>query len=231
MRCACFFSLPTLALFTFGSAYADLPQPTKTEAKQPKPMSIPGPDKAPDKYILAIVDVETTGLNPKYHEMIDLGAIYVDMEGNELGRFYTRILPPHPERLQPGAKAVNGFDPKLWKAKGALSEAAAVKKFLQFHNKQAEGKVVLFTAFNVWFDQAFLTELLSRNNANWRDCFHYMVLDIPSMAWGAGYKQLNGTALSQALKVKDETHVPLEHTGMTGSEFNLLLMRALMQKK
>ncbi|MGF1579617.1 MAG: exonuclease domain-containing protein [Gemmataceae bacterium] len=212
-------------------AFADQPSPSPTQSNGTKSRPIFNPDNTPNKYIMAIVDVETTGLNPEYHEMIDIGAIYVDLNGKELGRFYTKIMPPHPERISQGARAVNGFDVNIWKNKGAITEAIAVKKFLAFHRKHAKGKVVLFTAFNVWFDQAFLTELLARNKASWRDCYYYQVLDIPSMAWGAGYKQLRGAALSKALQVEDETHVPLEHTGITGAEFNLRLIRALFRKQ
>ena len=62
-----------------------------------------------DPSIIAIVDVETTGLDPAHHEMVDLGAIYIRPDGRELGRFFVRIHPPHPERLDPGAAAVTGY--------------------------------------------------------------------------------------------------------------------------
>ena len=44
-----------------------------------------------------------------WHEMVDAGLIYTDLDGNELGRLYVRIMPDHPERLSEGARAVNGF--------------------------------------------------------------------------------------------------------------------------
>lgn len=39
------------------------------------------PDLAPGNWLLAHVDVETTGLVPGYHEMIDIGLVYTDLDG------------------------------------------------------------------------------------------------------------------------------------------------------
>ena len=54
------------------------------------------PDAAPDDWLLAFVDVETTGLTPGYHEMIDIGIVMTDLAGAELGELFLRIQPEHP---------------------------------------------------------------------------------------------------------------------------------------
>jgi hypothetical protein len=41
-----------------------------------KAQSQPWPAEAPDQWLLAFVDVETTGLVPGYHEMIDIGVAH-----------------------------------------------------------------------------------------------------------------------------------------------------------
>ena len=43
----------------------------KMEDKAP----IPHPNEAPDQWLLAHIDVETTGLLPGHHEMIDVGIV------------------------------------------------------------------------------------------------------------------------------------------------------------
>ena len=43
--------------------------------------------------LFAIVDVETTGLNPSFNEMIDIGLILVNTNLQEQGRFYRKIHP------------------------------------------------------------------------------------------------------------------------------------------
>jgi oligoribonuclease (3'-5' exoribonuclease) len=189
------------------------------------------PDRAPERYVLAHIDVETTGLDPAVHEMISIGMIYTDLDGAELGRLDLRIMPPHPERIDAGARAVNGFDPGLWRRMGAIGEAEAVRRIGAFHDRMRGDRTVLFTAYNVWFDQAFVTALLRRQGREWRDMYHYQVLDIPSMAWALGFRQLRGTNLAAALGIADETRVPTEHTGITGAAFNVAIYRALLSRQ
>lgn len=182
-------------------------------------------------WVLAHVDVETTGLDPAFHEMIDIGLIYTDLDGNELDLLYLRIMPAHPERIDDGARRVNAFDAETWRAKGAVSEAEAVAKIVSFHDRMSGERRVLFTAYNAWFDQAFTAALFARHGVEWRDLFFYHVLDIPSMAWGQGLRALNATQLSRALGLADETRVPVEHTGLTGATFNVAVYRALIARQ
>jgi len=189
------------------------------------------PPENPDGWVLAHVDVETTGLDPAYHEMIDIGMVYTDLDGHELGQLYVRIMPAHPERIDEGARRVNAFDVDYWRAHGAVSEADAVKEIVAFHEKMRGEETVIFTAYNVWFDQSFTTALLARRGVNWRDLFFYHVLDIPSMAWGQGLTGLNGTELATVLGLNDETRVPVEHTGITGAAFNVSVYRALLARR
>ena len=187
--------------------------------------ALPGPT------IIAIIDVETTGLDPSHHEMVDLGALYVRPDGQELGRFFVRIHPPHPDRLDPGAAAVNGYSPARWRTLGAVDEAEAVRQWRAFHDQmaRASGATVTFAALNAWFDQSFTDALLRRHNSSWRELFHYQILDLPSMAWGQGARELGGAALAARYGLEPETRDPLRHTGESGVEFNLALYRAMMQ--
>jgi hypothetical protein len=106
-----------------------------------------------------------------------------------------------------------------------------VRRIRAFHEQIRGGRTVLFTAYNVWFDQAFVTALLRRYGAEWRDMYHYQVLDIPSMAWALGLRHLRGTNLAAALGIPDETRVPAEHTGITGAAFNVAVYRALLARR
>lgn len=200
-------------------------------AQAAEPRSYRFPQEGRERMGIAHVDVETTGLDPRFHEMIDIGMIYTDLDGDEIDRLYVRILPPHPKRLDPGAKAVNGFDTDYWRAHGAVDEKEAVRRILAFHEKASGGRQIIFAAYNVWFDQSFLDALLRRNGSAWRDLFHYHVLDIPSIAWGQGVEALRGADVAAALGLPDETRVPIEHTGLTGAAFNVSVYRALIARR
>ena len=182
------------------------------------------PEAAP---ILALIDVETTGLDPAQHEMIDIGAIYIEADGRELGRFYARMNPTHSERADPGAVAVNGFSAERWRSLQAIDSGEAAQRFEKFHRDTAQDRRVIFTAFNVWFDQAFVSRWLAREDRSWRQWYYYQVLDLPSMAWAKGIRGLTGAEIARSLNIVEETRDPMQHTGASGAEFNLAVYRAL----
>ncbi|MDO5506504.1 MAG: exonuclease domain-containing protein [Pseudoxanthomonas suwonensis] len=179
---------------------------------------------------LAIIDVETTGLDPSQAEMIDIGAIYTDLEGNELGRFFTRMMPPHPDRVDPGAQAVNGYSAKRWRAASAPSEAEAAARFLAFHERASSGRRMIFTAFNAPFDKGFVDAWLKRHGSGYDALYVYMPLDLPSLAWGRGFRAMGARRLATQLGLPPETDDPLQHTGQTGAEFNLMIYRTLLRQ-
>lgn len=187
------------------------------------------PSVAPDNWLLAHIDVETTGLVAGWHEMIDIGLVMTDLEGNVLDSLFVRIQPEHPERLSAGAFAVNAFDAKKWKTMGALSPVDAVDRILAFHKRVAGSKKTLMVAHNCRFDSAFLDHLFRRADHSWLEMYHYYVLDIPSMLWGLGERDLGGDELMKRYNVEDEPHVAEYHTGITGAMVNVRLYRALLQ--
>jgi len=91
----------------------------------------------------------------------------------------------------------------------------------------AGDRSVLPVAFNSWFDAAFLDHLFRSQGASWRTLYHYFVLDVPSMAWAMGYRDLTGGELARRLGVADEPHVAEDHTGITGAMLNVRIYRAL----
>jgi hypothetical protein len=156
--------------------------------------------------------------------------VYVDTEGKELGRFFIRINPVHPERAQAEAKAVNGYSEERWRSLGAVSPSEALHAFEEFHRRTAVDRTMIFTAFNVGFDQAFVSRWVRREGRSFRDWYFYQVLDLPSMAWGQGIRELTGSKIAEALGVPDETRDPLKHTGETGADFNLAIYRELLRR-
>lgn len=196
--------------------------PAITLAQQPA-----WPDAAPDDWLLAFVDVETTGLTPGYHEMIDIGIVMTDLSGAELGELFLRIQPEHPERTSEGARAVNAFDEERWREIKAATGKEAIEQMLAFHQAIAGDRQVLMVAFNSHFDTAFLDHLFRSQESSWRELYHYFVLDLPSMAWSLGIRGLTGSNVSAMLGVEDEPHVAEQHTGITGARLNARIYRAL----
>lgn len=186
------------------------------------------PDEKPDDWLLAFIDVETTGLTPGYHEMIDIGIVMTDLDGAELGELFIRLQPEHPERTDEGARAVNAFDDERWRELGALPSADAIDRIVEFHTGIASGRNVLMVAFNSHFDAAFLDHLFRSQDRTWRELYHYFILDLPSMAWSHGVRGLTGSSLSARLGIDDEPHVAELHTGITGARLNARIYRGLL---
>lgn len=59
-------------------------------------------------WILAHIDVETIGLVPGYHEIVDIGIVYTALDANTLQKFRQRALPLGPQHAEPGAEPMNG---------------------------------------------------------------------------------------------------------------------------
>ncbi len=190
---------------------------------------IPHPSEEPDLWLMAHIDVETTGLLPGYNEMIDIGIVMTNLDGDILDSLFLRINPQHPERLAKGAFEVNAFDPKKWKELGAFSTVAAVDSIISFHKKVAADKQVLMVSYNCQFDAAFLDHLFRSVNKTWRELYYYYILDIPSMAWGLGFKDLNSKEIMEYYNINDEPHVAELHTGITGAMVNVRIYRALLR--
>ena len=186
------------------------------------------PNDDPEAWLLAFVDVETTGLIPGHHEMIDIGIVMTDLDGSELGELFVRIQPQHPERTDEGARAVNAFDEDRWRELQALAAGDAIEKILTFHKEIAGDRNVLMVAFNSHFDTAFLDHLFRSQERSWRELYHYFVLDLPSMAWSLGIHGLTGSNISGKLAIEDEPHVAELHTGITGARLNARIYRALL---
>jgi DNA polymerase III alpha subunit (gram-positive type) len=186
------------------------------------------PDKDPDAWLLAFVDVETTGLIPGHHEMIDIGIVMTDLDGSELGELFVRIQPQHPQRTDEGARAVNAFDEDHWRELQAQPPDEAINQILAFRKEIAGDKNVLMVAFNSHFDTAFLDHLFRSQERSWRELYHYFVLDLPSMAWSLGIHGLTGSNISGKLGIEDEPHVAELHTGITGARLNARIYRALL---
>jgi DNA polymerase III epsilon subunit-like protein len=195
------------------------------EARRPDP---PSPAAAPDQWLLAFIDIETTGLVPGWHEMIDIGIALATVDGRVVDTLFLRIQPEHPERLSAGARAVNAFDAERWQTLGALAPGVAIDSILAFHRRVAGSRPTLMVAFNSQFDAAFLDHLFRSHGTSWREMYHYFVLDLPSMAWSLGLRDLRAPALAERLGVPDEPHVAEQHTGISGAMVNVRIYRALL---
>lgn len=198
------------------------------EKKSQNAVAVPSPIPAQSdtSWLMAHIDVETTGLIPGYHEMIDMGMVMTDLKGNPIDSLFLRIQTLHPERLQKGAYDCNAYDFDKWQEMGAIHPDTAVKRIIAFHKRVSNGKQVLMVAHNCQFDSAFMDHLFRHAEETWRDLYYYYILDIPSMCWGLGVTRED---IMKLYSIEDEPHVAKYHTGITGAALNARVYRGILK--
>lgn len=127
-----------------------------------------------NKYPIAICDFETTGLDPRIHEIIEIGMLVVDQKTFEvIDQMDVRVKPEHLETASPRAMQVNGYNPKDWK------DAWDLKVSMKILSSKAKGAI--FCGQNVTFDWGFADEGFHKTGiVNLMD---YHRIDIFTMSW------------------------------------------------
>lgn len=133
---------------------------------------------------LAYVDIETTGLSPENHEIIEVSIAMPDafmrlrdpvlVPGWRV--FTAKMLPHHIQNAEPNALAVNGYDETVWRKK-------AVPRFGVFETIEAllVDQSATIVGHNVWLDVEFLSIGLNRHlKVDWRPKYR---IDTPTLIW------------------------------------------------
>lgn len=160
---------------------------------------------------LVVTDVETSGLDPEFHEILEIGAVRCDADTLEQrGRFELKVKPSHLMTADPMALMVNGYNETDWNS--AVPIETALKRYVAF------AKGAIFTAHNVAFDWSFLrAALLAARVPNELDYHH---LDVGSMAyyvWPLISHEPRGFKLDRiamALGIEPE---PMPHRALNGA--------------
>lgn len=125
---------------------------------------------------IALIDLETTGLSYRKHEIVEIGCVIFDSETLKIEKeFTTKVLPEHLETADPKALEVNGYDPEGWQINAEPLGAALTA--LSLHTAGTH-----FMAQNVCFDWAFLQEASIKTGVPF--AFERLKIDLPSIAFG-----------------------------------------------
>ena len=107
--------------------------------------------------MLVAIDTETGGTNPATDALLSISACLFDTPHNT----FTVFIDPEPGlNIEPEAAAVNGYTPELWKQRGAVPLATALRIFKNW--LPARGNTPL--AHNATFDRQFIEAAERRAN-------------------------------------------------------------------
>lgn len=171
---------------------------------------------------LCFVDVETTGLDPVRHELIELAAVRVDRHTLEpLDHVSVKVRPERLADADPRALEVNGYSDDAWR--DAVSLGAGLRRVAPL----LEGALV--AGHNVGFDWAFLARgfIVAGTPIPEVD---YHRLDTASLAWplfaSAETDSLSLDAVCKALGL----HRPTPHRALADAMASLEVARKLRDR-
>lgn len=124
---------------------------------------------------LAFIDLETTGLDPAHHEILEIGLVIADPRTLEQREsLHLRMRPERIEDADPEALRINGWTPEAWQDAVPLGVALTRARPL------LDG--ALLAGHNVSFDRAFL-DVAWRTAGVARPAMDHHVLDTATLAW------------------------------------------------
>lgn len=152
---------------------------------------------------LAVIDIETTGLDSAWHEMVQIAIVPLDSDirvRNDVSIFYINLKPEFPERADPKAMQVNGLDVADLVLNGHDSERAK-DMLVEWtdslglpYTKYGNRKKLIPLGQNYSFDKGFIEQWLGYDL--YSTLFHYHYRDTQIAA-----AYVNDQAAMQAEKV------------------------------
>jgi len=164
-------------------------------------------------FLPVVVDIETAGINPEKHALLEICAVLLDMDaGGNLyckDHYFEHILPFENAELDPESLAFNQIDP-FQPLRFALDEKTALERLfkpIQQMIKETGCSRAVLVGHNAWFDLLFLKAAVKRTGI--RFPFHAFTCFDTATLSGVVYGQ---TVLAKAAKAaqiafdKNEAH-------------------------
>jgi DNA polymerase-3 subunit epsilon len=176
---------------------------------------------------LAFLDVETTGLDPERHEILEVGLVLarqtlIPGRGPQvelLEELEWKVKPEHIETAEPEALRINRYNEADWLF------ASSLKQVMEAVAEKTADAILI--AQNVTFDWGFIERAFRRTGVESK--MHYHRLDLLSMAYAKLYHnekltKFSLSALAEYFGLKNErAHTALADTRVTFEIYKKLL--------
>lgn len=160
----------------------------------------------------AAVDIETSGLDPNYHDVIEVGIAHRD------GSVWSCSLPFDESKADPKALSVNGYGQREFAQMESFDFLAQLLTNIFYHTG------TMLVASPAHFDVGFLEALIRRNNERppWG---HRNVIDLKSYACArfGVVNNLKNSEISRMLNIEDTS----DHTALGDAKWTRQLFAAL----
>ncbi len=158
---------------------------------------------------IAITDVETTGLDPQKHEIVEIGLVLIDQEtGEVIDTLDIKVRPEHIETADEVALKLNGYNKADWQDAVSILEAIAL------YGEKAQNAI--FCSHNVTFDWSFILEALKK--AGLKSTLDHHRLDLFTLIWSKTKdSKIESFSLSRVAQFFGLPEEPLPHRAINGA--------------
>ncbi len=158
---------------------------------------------------IAFTDVETSGLDPQRHEIIEIGLVLVNQKTGEVIEILdVKVKPEHIETADEAALKINGYNEADWQ------DAVSTIEAITLYGEKA--KNAIFCSHNVTFDWSFIAEAFKK--AGLKSPLDYHRLDLFTLIWsktkGSNIESFSLSKVAQFLGLPEE---PLPHRAINGA--------------
>lgn len=127
-------------------------------------------------FLPVVVDVETGGFNAKTDALLEVAAVLLRLDGDQLrlGDSFRYLVKPRPGlNLEPASLEITGIDPHH-PLRPAIDEDEALRKMFQIIRRETRAagcKRAILVGHNAFFDLSFINAAAERNDIK-RNPFH-----------------------------------------------------------
>lgn len=173
--------------------------------------------------MIALTDLETTGLNPLNHEIIEIGCVIFDNSTFEIhAKLNFKVKPENIAGADPKALQVNGYNEKDWEDGMTLFQA------LNFYSQATEK--CTFMAHNAMFDWSFIDVAFTKEGISHQLNKHK--IDTVSVAWSKiPHNKVFGWSLKTLCSYFGIPPEPEVHRAINGAMQTYEVYKKLMQLK
>lgn len=172
--------------------------------------------------VMAAIDFETTGLNPDWHEVVQIAIVPLDYKFDPLPGirpFYRKIRPEHPERFEPEAMKTNRL--AMDELKTASEKHEIIESLQRWWDALGLplGRTIVPLAHNASFELMYLRKLLG--DSHYHKLFHFhhrcsmqTAIQINDKCFRRGLKKRFDSVGLEYLAAEFKIHNPCAHDAL-----------------
>ncbi len=155
---------------------------------------------------MIVVDVETTGLNPRKNSIVSIGAVNFE---NPKEQFYGECRPWEGASVNDQALSINGFS-KEYLENNKKSHNELIVEFARWIDSQNGNDLI--GGHNPFFDTSFLT--YSYNKCNIKPTFGHRIIDLHSICYAKIMKNIESQNKIDTNKLHLTSNVIFRYVGL-----------------